>query len=569
MIRRSDITVKDSLGTLEPGVYITVKDTIGNLIVLYKDDGSTLSNPFQSDAITAVFTYNVINPGTYTEEFRLSLSDAPKKVQSIQLYNAGVDGLFVNASTVQIAIGTDMVQTTGYATLDSGSAIYISDAAVNSTYVSAHPRSSFLSANGRGFRLSVEQGITPRMLGAVGDGATDDSAAFQATVDLLPTAGGTISVGAGIYKLNTAPSAGGKNLVWIIDPSATLTGAGASSIRGSVYGRDLGQLTSGVVGDLTVNREFSGEPGGTSGLYGINHQVNVQGANPVAAARSAYFGTNLQTTSATTALLTGIHVFTWMMGQGGATTNKVIEAHLVAGQDSNGVSLTTPGTVTGDCFFFNTAGITLGANIVLPRVYGYNAGQLTDAAKVVLAYGFNAEHNQSTAGGGEFAGYRSQVRSATGNWSFLSNTNDGSAAAPAGFSGFVAIGANANGANPVAPLYTLTVTSLSADYGTMIINRSGNPFGLRISYPVTAPADTGHDFIHCDDSGATRFQVASNGNVSIAGTRILTSQRPGWTAATGTATRTTFATGSVTLPQLAEHVKALIDDLISHGIVGP
>lgn len=34
-----------------------------------------------------------------------------------------------------------------------------------------------------------------------------------------------------------------------------------------------------------------------------------------------------------------------------------------------------------------------------------------------------------------------------------------------------------------------------------------------------------------------------------------------WAAATGTATRTTFATGSVTLSQLAERVKALIDDL--------
>lgn len=42
----------------------------------------------------------------------------------------------------------------------------------------------------------------------------------------------------------------------------------------------------------------------------------------------------------------------------------------------------------------------------------------------------------------------------------------------------------------------------------------------------------------------------------------------GWAAATGTATRTTFATTTVTLPQLAEHVKALIDDLIAEGLIG-
>lgn len=38
-------------------------------------------------------------------------------------------------------------------------------------------------------------------------------------------------------------------------------------------------------------------------------------------------------------------------------------------------------------------------------------------------------------------------------------------------------------------------------------------------------------------------------------------------APTGTATYTTFATGSVTLPQLAERVKALIDELKAHGVL--
>lgn len=42
----------------------------------------------------------------------------------------------------------------------------------------------------------------------------------------------------------------------------------------------------------------------------------------------------------------------------------------------------------------------------------------------------------------------------------------------------------------------------------------------------------------------------------------------GWGAPTGTATRTTYATGSVTLPQLAERVKALIDDLTTKGVIG-
>lgn len=56
--------------------------------------------------------------------------------------------------------------------------------------------------------------------------------------------------------------------------------------------------------------------------------------------------------------------------------------------------------------------------------------------------------------------------------------------------------------------------------------------------------------------------------LQFVGTQVLTTRRTGWTAPTGTATRTSFATGSVTLPALAEAVKALIDDLTTHGLIG-
>lgn len=54
----------------------------------------------------------------------------------------------------------------------------------------------------------------------------------------------------------------------------------------------------------------------------------------------------------------------------------------------------------------------------------------------------------------------------------------------------------------------------------------------------------------------------------VNGTQVITSRRTGWAAPTGTATRTTFATGTVTTAQLAERVKALIDDLTTHGLIG-
>lgn len=63
----------------------------------------------------------------------------------------------------------------------------------------------------------------------------------------------------------------------------------------------------------------------------------------------------------------------------------------------------------------------------------------------------------------------------------------------------------------------------------------------------------------------------ATGVLKTAGTQIVTTRRTGWGTATGTATRTTFDTATVTTAQLAERVKALIDDLhgtAGHGLIG-
>jgi hypothetical protein len=52
------------------------------------------------------------------------------------------------------------------------------------------------------------------------------------------------------------------------------------------------------------------------------------------------------------------------------------------------------------------------------------------------------------------------------------------------------------------------------------------------------------------------------------GTAVVGARKTGWGAPTGTATRTAFATDTVTLINLARAVKALIDDLRTHGLIG-
>jgi hypothetical protein len=65
--------------------------------------------------------------------------------------------------------------------------------------------------------------------------------------------------------------------------------------------------------------------------------------------------------------------------------------------------------------------------------------------------------------------------------------------------------------------------------------------------------------------------VNISGNYRVNNLQVVGARRTGWAVATGTATRTTFDTAAVTLPQLAERVKALIDDLhnaAGHGLIG-
>ena len=69
-------------------------------------------------------------------------------------------------------------------------------------------------------------------------------------------------------------------------------------------------------------------------------------------------------------------------------------------------------------------------------------------------------------------------------------------------------------------------------------------------------------------SGDSLDLLGTTGEYRANGVKVTGTRRTGWGAPTGTATRTTFATTSVTLPLLAERVKALIDDLTTHGLIG-
>ncbi|HTU11439.1 MAG TPA: hypothetical protein VMG08_11140 [Allosphingosinicella sp.] len=74
-------------------------------------------------------------------------------------------------------------------------------------------------------------------------------------------------------------------------------------------------------------------------------------------------------------------------------------------------------------------------------------------------------------------------------------------------------------------------------------------------------------------SGIGSLSVAGNVDTSssyrVDGVKVIGNRIIGWTAATGTGSRASFDVAGVTVSQLAQRVKALVDDLISHGLIGP
>jgi hypothetical protein len=105
------------------------------------------------------------------------------------------------------------------------------------------------------------------------------------------------------------------------------------------------------------------------------------------------------------------------------------------------------------------------------------------------------------------------------------------------------------------------------DFGSAVVFFGGSgevPFQVqRASAPYT-------NYFSIDGSGVATFsgELVLGGDLRRGATRLVGSRRTGWSAPTGTATRTGFDSASVTTAQLAERVKALIDDLIAHGLIG-
>ncbi len=71
-----------------------------------------------------------------------------------------------------------------------------------------------------------------------------------------------------------------------------------------------------------------------------------------------------------------------------------------------------------------------------------------------------------------------------------------------------------------------------------------------------------------DLAGASFGGAIAAPGLAVGGNSVVGARITGWAAATGTSSRATFNTAGATASQVAQRLKALIDDLMAHGLIG-
>lgn len=357
--------------------------------------------------------------------------------------------------------------------------------------------------------------------GAVGDGVADDTAAFTAAA----AASSQVVVPSGTYLMNTAPTFG--TTLFSLAKNVTATGAyGAFSVfANSSAGVAQVNTIADEASSVTFRRQANhtgGTPGFVSTAFRAETYVSAGNTNYEWALLGKVYNEAADGENAGS-YSQGIKAAT------GATWGSVSEA-----RDITGVANPTKGLVGIEMDIFANGTDSANNRVVADIVIGKHspAGALAE-----VAFGLRI----GTANGDITQG---RVKSA-----FSMGVIEFDAAFDS------SLGTQSSGGVAVKLKDGHKVSFVETNNRTMFFNSGA------LVYQVSGTTTNA-----LYDDGSTD----QSGVFKILGTQILTSQRTGYTnAMSGTANRgTAYATSSITLQQLAERVKAIEDDLLTHGLIG-
>lgn len=98
--------------------------------------------------------------------------------------------------------------------------------------------------------------------------------------------------------------------------------------------------------------------------------------------------------------------------------------------------------------------------------------------------------------------------------------------------------------------------------GSAFLLNAYNDAGAFLLTAMTIARSTG------EITTAGGISLPANKTYKVNNTAVVGSRKAGWSPATGTAARGAFDTSTATVSDLAQRFKALLDDLISHGLIG-
>lgn len=129
------------------------------------------------------------------------------------------------------------------------------------------------------------------------------------------------------------------------------------------------------------------------------------------------------------------------------------------------------------------------------------------------------------------------------------------------------------GSSNVAVGYNAGVSATTANQNVFVGALAGDATttgdnNIVIGYNVDTSSAGASNEIVVGNASHTVLQLPAGVSVKNGTLQVLGARQTGWTAPTGTPTRTGYVTSTATTTQLAETLKALIDDLVTHGVIG-
>ena len=387
-------------------------------------------------------------------------------------------------------------------------------------------------------QAKLRESVSVKDFGAVGDGVANDTAALQAAM----AAAGDVGFYVGNYNIPTTPTYSGPQILEVGN-GGSVTGAGAGVLglfNNSLPGRQLVQRnTTGADAATQYIRRIANHAGGTSGFVSSALSVRTDVTN-AAATNFEWAIIGQIHNEATAGENVGIY------GQGNKKSTGPTWGMVAEARDLTNLANPTTGLVGIEVDVFangtDANANRLGVHVVSGK--GVSGGANCSAAYAVLVSG-NAGSSFNTA-----------LRIDSATFAGLAIGSAGTYGVKILPGAIVGVGVDLSEGTYSSSSLRLALRAAKVD----LEPTGALQFDLSPSLNIVRFLNAGTERVGLDITGSPALRISA--------TKVVGVQETGFAAFTGTTNKaTTYATGTVTLVQLAERVASIQAALTTHGLI--